>query len=126
TSEMLEFPERLTFSSFDDSPARVVFRARPRVVQVPVTVNLANTEAPADGYRVEVENVLVEPSEVLLAVDEPRHLLAQQGQLRVTTEVVDVRGRRDQVSGLYALALGAEKGIFPLPGQAAPSVEVIV
>jgi len=126
TRDMLEYPDRLTFSSFDDAPARVVVRARPRIVRVPVEPQLQNTDSPAEGYQVDLANVVVEPSEVLVAVDEARHILALQGQLSVTTEPVDLRGRRDQVAGLYALELSGSRGVFPLPGQAVPSVEVIV
>ncbi len=126
TRDMLEFPERLTFSSFDDSPARVTFRARPRIARVPVTPNIINVGSPAEGYRVDLDKIQIDPPEVLVAVDEIRQMLALRSQIRISTEPIDVGGRREQVSGLYALVMSSEQGFFPVPGQAAPSVEVII
>lgn len=123
--EMIEAPSKLTFVEFRSEP-EVELRARMRVAEALVVPNIVAAE-PAEGYRIDKENILVEPSRIDVAVDETRARIAEEGQLlEVTTEPVDLTGEQDFVRRVVGILLEPASGIYPLPDEPVPTIEVFI
>ncbi len=119
----LDYPKKLTFIAFEDTPA-VTFSARLRVAMARIEVNLVG-DHPAMGYRIDRQNIVMNPNEIYVAVDQKRYEQSLTNQLVIKTEPIDVTGKQVGITGLYRVLYGETDGIFPVPGRA-ETVEIMV
>jgi len=123
TRNMLRHPEELTFVEFV-SPPEVDLFARVRTTEARVRLNL-NDEQPPENFRLDRDNVLINPSTIRVAVDFENYIRSQNGELTVDTESVAVASATSSISRQLQIMFKQDSGIYPLPGNN-PTVDVVI
>lgn len=120
----LRAPSGLTFIEFRSEP-EVRFNARLRVARAVVRPRLG-AAPPAEGFRVETDQVRAEPAEIDVAVDRFHFELAQREQLDISTEEISLAGARASVRRVVGVVYDTQAGVYPMPTNPTNSVTVFV